>query len=262
MVRSIMLVCAMFLFLCDDNNSVDPEKKTGDLTISIQCEKVGNLGKSRTIELSSLIIELEANSENIIYDTIAISGYGTNTVVKEYFDLTSGKVWNIRCYSIDQNGFTIHEGSDTVTIFPDSTSTLNFALNSMFSMIIASYYPIADSCNRCVLTVDSVILADSIFNSSIVAVGDTVSLTYDYLTASEAGILHNFKMDVYGQMWGADTLLYSGDTSIVVVSGVDSEVSITLNWVGPDIAPDGNIFIVVDLGAISKTIINGEITKD
>lgn len=259
MIRNILLSAILLMAFCIDDNLVIGTDNPGDLKVSVLCNKIGNIGKSREISLTSLIIDLRAPSELRIYDTLTLTGNGAISVSKDYENLASQKQWIVACKSIDQNGLIIHEGSDTITIQPDSTSVLEIDLDAMYSMTVASFYPIADSCNRCVLLSDNVIIADSTFTPADVAVGDTVVLNYDYLSASPTGIRHRLKMDVYGSMWGHDTLLYTGSTYLTVVSGVDSEVIIKLFWVGPYDAPDGKVEITVNLGTIGNNNINGEI---
>lgn len=259
---SLLFMVVAFLSSCSDENGlVDPVETTGTVSLTINCGKVGSVGQ-RAINLEKLTITLEALGEQSVYDTIVLSGNGTSIVSKDYSALASEKEWTITCNTIDQNGVIIHSGSKTATIIPVQTVKVDIALNASYSMLVASFFPIADSCNKCILKIDNSIIRDSLFTPAEVAVGDTVTLEYDYLSASSEGVLHDFMMQVRGPMWGVDTLLYEGDTSFSVVSGIDSDVELILYWVGPDTAPDGAATITVNLGSIGKTTIKGEIKKD
>jgi len=128
-------------------------------------------------------------------------------------------------------------------------------LASICSMLVANFAPIRDSVNRCELRIDSVIKADSLFAKQS-RIGQTIRLLHDYLTTNVA---HRIIMNVYGEMWGLQMLLYTGDTLITALPGLDATYDVNLAWVGPNTPPDGAVSMVVSLGSIGTTTINGQI---
>jgi len=107
---------------------------------------------------------------------------------------------------------------------------------------------------RFVLTVDGAVWGDS----SVVRqarVGDTVKMRHDYLAASSGGTTHAFAVKIYGRLWGIDTLMYSLDTSVSVVSGASRGQSLKLHWVGPKSPPPGSASMSVVVGTVGMLTI-------
>jgi len=96
-------------------------------------------------------------------------------------------------------------------------------------MLKANFFPIRDSVTRCELLVNGTKQDDSSFAKQTL-LGDTVKLSYNYL---DTGAAQRIKLDVYGTMWGFDTLLYTGDTLVTPLSGANASYTVTLRWVGP-----------------------------
>jgi len=108
---------------------------------------------------------------------------------------------------------------------------------------------------RCELLVDGIKVDDSSFAQQG-AVGAAVQLAYDYL---RTGVSQRIAMNVYGNPWGFDTLLYTGDTAIAPLPGINASYTITLRCVGPALPPPGQATMTVVLGAIGTVTLNGEL---
>jgi uncharacterized protein (TIGR02145 family) len=65
-------------------------------------------------------------------------------------------------------------------------------------------------------------------------------------------------MNVYGHYFGVDTLLYTGDTSLSIISGQNSNYQIKLKYVGPA-ALQGAATMAVTLGAVGTITVDGEL---
>jgi hypothetical protein len=128
-------------------------------------------------------------------------------------------------------------------------------------MFVANFYPIRDSVTRCEVTIDT---GDANVDTSFTKqslLGDTVTLSYDYLTASSSGIEHHIELNVYGESSGSDTLLYTGDTTILVRSGEDKKYKVYLHYVGPDTLL-GTTTMVVTLGEVGTITVDGVMFTD
>ncbi len=236
-----------------------PNGESGSANITVKIGNVGSLAKSATIEFAKLCVSLSASGETPIYDTIPISGNGTNTVSKTYGPLASLKTWTLNVHSLDARDSIIHSGSTTFNVLPRQTVTIPVLdLSAHFSMLKANFFPIRDSVTRCELLVDGINVNDSSFAKQSL-IGDTVRLDYDYL---KTNVSQRIKMDVYGSMWGFDTLLYTGDTAITPLPGVNSTYAITLKWVGPSLPPPGQATMTVILGAVGTVTIEGTLKPE
>ena len=260
--QSVLLT--LCLFLCFSCSKVDSptsiSKDAGSATVNIHVGKIGDLSRTHVlarataINLSKLFITLSAHGESTILDTLPLSGNNQAYISKTYGPLASLKQWTLTATSKDQNDSIIHNGTQVFTVQPKQTLDLPaLVLDASYSMLKANFFPIRDSVTRCELLVDGNKVDDSSFAKQSL-IGDTVKLVYDYL---KTNIAQRIKMDVYGSMWGFDTLLYTGDTAITPLPGVNSSYSITLRWVGPALPPAGQATMTVILGSVGTVVING-----
>jgi uncharacterized protein (TIGR02145 family) len=218
---------------------------------------VGALAKTANIALAKLYITLTAPGQTAINDSFTLSGTASTTINNTYSNLASFLTWTLTARSIDSRDSVIHSGSTTFAVQPNQVANVSLSLNALYSMLKANFFPIRDSVTECRLTIDSpTVVRDSVFAKQTL-VGDTVLLAYDYLTASAAGVQHIVKMDVRGNMWGIPYLLYTGQTSISTISGLNQSYTVTLNWVGPNTPPPGQATITVTIGAVGTQIVNG-----
>jgi alpha-tubulin suppressor-like RCC1 family protein len=264
---TILSVLALFSCSKSPNNPVD-RSEPGSATVNIQLGKVGALAKSSAlakstaISLSKLYITLTAQGEPTINDTISLSsGSSQANVTKTYGPLASIKEWTLTAASIDQNDSTIHSGTQTFSVKPKQTLNLpTLALNAIYSMLTANFYPIQDSVTRCQLLVNGSQVAIVSFAKQS-RVGDTipVKLTFDYLRTNVA---QRIKMNAFGDINGVDTLLYSVDTLITPLPGANAFYIVALKWVGPALRPAGQASINVVLGAIGTTTLQGSLQPD
>ena len=251
------VLCAVFLLSCSENPHIplaygDP----GSANVIVSVGKVGALGKIRNIELRTLYISLSAPGETTVRDTFPLSGNGEITISKTYSNLASLlKTWTLTAESRDVDGVVIHSG-DTSFIVPARSSIPVFlSLDARYAMLKANFFPIRDSVTRCEVLVDGVKEDDSSFAKQAL-VGDTVKLSYNYLRTR---VSQRVKLDVYGTMWGFDTLLYTGDTLVNPLPAANVTYSIALRWVGPAAPPPGSATMTVVLGAVGTTTVSGEL---
>jgi hypothetical protein len=246
----------IIFFSCINNPStsvVDPETGTADISICVN--KVGALGKTREIDLENLYIKLYAVDEDTIFDTVSISGHGTSTINRSYNDLVSLlKTWTFSAETRDIKGILIHSGSAQFIVPASDTIAVTLNIDSKYSMLRAHFFPIRDSVTRCELLVeDTSFFKDSTFSKQSLY-GDTVSLSYDYL---QTNVSQRITLNVFGEMWGFDTLLYTSDTLLNPLPGESKNYNITLSWVGPALPPPGSATMSVILGAVGTTTVNG-----
>ena len=229
---------------------------TGQANLSLKLEKVGALRKAAAIEMDTLFIGLTATGEAPVLDTVLLSGNSLQAILKSYPGLASLKTWTLGAIAKDQNGVTVYSGTTEFIVPPNGTANVPLTLAPQFSMLRALFFPIRDSVTQVQVRVDgSLVAAESFAKQS--RLGDTVALTHDYLSASPSGTTHAIRMDVRGDMWGFDTVLYRGNTDITVVSGQDTSYSLTLHWVGPAVPPPGQATITVTLGAVGSVTLEG-----
>jgi len=253
----LTLLSALILFFCSKlpNNSAD-RNDPGSANISISIGKVGSLGKIRNIELSKLYLTLSAPGETTIRDSFSLSGNAGGTYAKTYSNLASLlKTWKLAAESKDIAGNTIHFGSTQFIVPARRIIPVTLNLSARFSMLKANYFPIRDSVTRCELLVNGTKQDDSSFAKQAL-IGDTVRLSYNYL---DTGVAQRIKLNVYGTMWGFDTLMYSGDTLVTPLTGANASYNIVLKWVGPALPPPGQVTMTVVLGAVGSITINGQL---
>ncbi len=251
---SILAMGAILMLVQGCNNSTEPLAITtlGEVNLSIHLSNVGSLSKAATIDLENLYIELN-NGVATVRDTVAVSGNSQTIVSNSYTDLVEGS-WSVKAESRDVNDIVIHSDSTTFTVVPTNTVDVSLSLTSKYSMLVANFVGIADSVSRCELLVDAALVADSSFEAQS-GVGSTLSLSYDYLST---GVEHNIKLDAYGDMWGAEYLLYTGDTTVTVIAGADNNYTINLVWVGPNEVPLGTAAVEITIGPTGTQTVTGD----
>jgi hypothetical protein len=267
-ICSAIILCLILLLSCSVQHQVNYEfsGETGGIELSLYMGKVGALEKTTSIEMTKLYIALSASGQYTVYDTFQLSGGNyERTIGKTYSGLVAtidgqSTEWTLSVTARDQNNRTIYFGDTSFIIQPVDTIDISLYLSARYSMLVANYYPIRDSVTRCVLWIDG----DSIANSSFpkqTLIGHTVSLSYDYLTASPTGISHHIDMNVFGVMAGTEMLLFSGDTTITVFSGEDKTYDVVLGYSGPITTTlVGGITMIVTLGNVGTSTINGQIS--
>jgi photosystem II stability/assembly factor-like uncharacterized protein len=261
-MKNLLFAVAAALFLsCAANPSSTPvaADDNGSAIVSVRIGAVGALAKRADISLARLIVSLSAAGQPTINDTFALSGTSSTTINKTYSNLASLITWTLSARSLDSRDSVIHSGSTTFVVQPRQTASVSLNLDARYSMLKANFFPIRDSVTRCVLLVDGIVKKDSSFARQS-HIGDTVKLAFDYL---KTGVAQRIKMSVYGTMWGLVTLLYTGDTLITAVPGVNATYNVLLKWVGPSLPPSGQGTMSVVLGAAGTVTMNGtlQLTK-
>lgn len=222
------------------------DRSTGDVSLSLHLGPVGVLARSLQMTPNRLVLQFNSGA-TIVRDTIQVAGSGT---VSKNYKLPSQQNWNLLAIGLDQRDSVLYIGSSSFTILANKTTAVSMSLNAKYSSLQVRF-PIIDSLTRFVLTVDGSVWGDS----SVVKqarVGDTIKMDHDYLTASPSGVAHAFGLRIYGQPWGVDTLSYSLDTSVSVVSGNSLGHVFKVHWVGAKTPPPGFADLTVFLGSIGK----------
>lgn len=252
----ISVVISFFIFSCNNGPLTPPSTEdSGGANVNIKVGQAGSLAKTADIEFKKLCMSLSAIGENTIYDTIALSGYGQVIIPKVYTGLASQKTWTLSAHSFDANDSLIHNNSVTFIVRPRQTTTVILDLSARFSMLKATFKPIRDSVTRCELLIDGVNKADSLFAKQSL-IGSSLRLGFDYL---RTGIPQVVVMNVYGDMWGIDTLLYTGSIMLTPISGNNSSFKIDLRWVGPKNPPPGQATMTVTLGPVGTIDVEGDL---
>ncbi len=262
MIRNNLITAGITIGIlsCAQPNTPSPDHSaTGTAEIRVVLNPVGALAKRADIDLSTLNLELYAPGEDTLRDTIAVSGNSSQTISKDYDNLAAlVKQWVLKVEGRDTRDSLIYYGTETFVVPADSTIDISIQLEPMFSMLDASFFPIQDSVTRCELHVDGTpVASESCSIQSLV--GDTVSVSWDYLPASPGGTQHTIGLRAYGKMWGLDTLLYAKDTAITVVSGQLQSLQLFLDWVGPSAPPPGAASMSVSLGAVGTVSIQAHL---
>lgn len=234
-----------------------PPGLAGSANVTIQIGKIGTLSKSATstpMTLCSLYVALTASGETPVNWVTPISGTELITVSRTFTGLAAKPTF-LFAETRDTRNVLIHSSSTSFTIVRKQTLNVNLSLFSNYSILVAKFYPIRDSVNRCILLVDGISRSDSTFAKQT-HLGDTIPLRYDYLGT---GTTHNISLRARGLLWGIDTLLYTCDTALTAIAGVDSPFRVTLKWVGPAKPPPGQSEMFVSVGAIGTVTVQGRI---
>jgi hypothetical protein len=255
MYRFLASLCAMaavFISSCADltNSDRDPTgQPPGSATLSITTGRVGMLAKNADISLARLCVSLSAPDETTLFDTANLTGFNEQTVTLSFNTLASLKTWTFNAYTEDANDSIIHETSTTFRVHPRQTVPVSLSMQARFSMLKVRFFPIRDSVTRCAISVDNTLKSDSSFAKQS-KLGDTVIVGFEYLYTNTS---QRVRFDVFGNMWGFDTLLYTGDTLLNPSPGTNQHYVIRLRWVGPALPPPGQASMVVTVGPVGST---------
>lgn len=255
------LLVSSFLFSgCFSDKVISPAGggAEGAASIVVDVGKVGSLSKaSARIDLAKLRITLSAFGEADVVDTFQLTGSNPVAFAKTYGGLAADKRWTLTARTTDARDSTIHWGVTTFQVEYRKTSMVRLDLASRFSWVTAHFHPIRDSVNKVLLQIDNVVRAQASFPTQA-KVGDTVTLSFDYLEVGR----RNIKMQAHGSWNGTQMLLYAADTNLTVVPGQDAKHWIELKWVGPRLTPTGAASITVALGTAGNVVLNGHLNYD
>lgn len=249
------LVVGAGIYSCDVQSTGSDQTATsgtGHMRTSIDFRPVGMLARAAEMTPTIAVFKYVSNKGETVLDTVEI-GNGQAIHDKE---MLAPRLWTVTVTGFDQRGEILYLGSDTFTIFPSKTREVGMKLDARFSTFLANFV-VADSMTRFVIKVDNETWGDS-----SVAIGtrkgDVIKMPHDYLTASPgAGTDHLFSARVYGQPWHiADTLMYSCDTILPVVSGRNDKYILRLHWVGISAPPPGKAIVNVTLGQVGSVEIS------
>lgn len=241
--------------------------------------KIGSLQKTSVISLSKLIIQITSSAADTVRDTILAGGglsatSSTAQTINKNYDLKSLRTWKLVAKTLDNNDSLIHKDSATTSqLNPADTAVITFSMNAKYSMYEAKFLTIpglisssaagtgTDSLHlkRLVFKLDGSTVIDSTNPSGYFTPGSTITLPYDYVTASVAGINHTVQLLAYTgpgglHFWDSSLPLYNGSIVINTTSGVDLAQPVTLNWVGPT---TGTGKLSITIGKVGKVTVNG-----
>lgn len=237
---------------CGDNPAASKPEPTGAVYAKVLVGEVGSLAKARAINLAKLYLEISAIGEATLKDSFGLSGSGQQTMERIFSDIKV-KTWQAKAWTVDQAGKVIHSDSMTFAVVENDTVDANLNLPAKYSMMVAKFFPISDSATSAKVIVNGVAVADSVFGKN--APFDTLRLFFDYLPASPSpGTPAAIRLDVRGNWVDPDTLLWTGQKTINIISGADINEAINLAWVGPQV---GGVDMTVIIGRVAVVIVNG-----
>lgn len=269
----VMIVSAapIFFMHCGSTPTSSPDhagvsEPSGVVRSSVLLGRVGELGKTATINLQKLILTAisTATPSDTVRDTSTVSGNDAVTVVRTLV-LKPLRTWVINAKTLDAKDSVIHSGATTAFfVKPADTAAVSLNLTSRFSMYQANFNTLPDSINsssagtgkdklnlnRLVLKIDGVIKGDSVLVSGYFSGGQNVSEYFDYITPGS----HTITLEAYGVLHTFNGLLYTGSSTFTVAAGVDDTKSVALNWVGPT---TGTGKLTVTIGKVGKVVVNG-----
>ena len=232
--------------------------KTSGAKIIVSMDAIGSLAKNAdiaAIDLAKMMVIISKDSVETARDSAVLSGITGGQFSYNFSHLEALELYEVAITVRDTTDKITHQGYSSFTPIPGLNIEVPITLNSKYTMIKANFFPIPDSATSITLSIDSLVQDSMSFSKGLHA-GDTLQLTYDYMTT---GVSHDITMRVYGEYWGFPYELYRGDSVVVMESGQDSAMHIVLKWVGPDLPPDGHAEIAVTIGPVGTLVINGEI---
>ncbi|MDD4902386.1 MAG: hypothetical protein PHE24_04580 [Patescibacteria group bacterium] len=255
---SFVLLAAIGVFYnscsCGKGPTASVAEPTGAISAKIFIGPVGFLAKTQAgtaINLTKAYLEIMSGADTL-KDSFDLTGSAQQSKEKIFGDIHV-KTWKAKAWTIDQNKKIIHADSTTFAVVENDTVGVNLNLSANYSMFVAKIFPISDSATSVEVYVNGVLVADSVFGKN--ASFDTLRSYFDYLPASPTpGTSATIKINVRGDWVDADTLLWTGQKVINVISGVDLNESINLAWVGPQV---GGVDITVIIGKVATVIVDG-----
>ncbi len=225
--------------------------ETGAVAVDITLGKIGLLAKTTTIEMKKCIIDIVVKETDSVFltDTSELEGFGETSVKRTFLELTAPEDYILAVTTLDENDKEIHRGSKEFSTIPADTVDVAIDLDAKYSMLNVSFNNLPDSVTAVQLGITEVDTLDTAF---VAGEEDTVTLSYDYLAADTEGVEYELSLRASGSFYGNDTVLYAADTTVIARTGVDSNYTVTLKWVGPDI-PHGAAEITVTIGAVGVT---------
>lgn len=237
------------------NPAASESQGHGALDMNVELERTMTLAKAAEINLARLVVTLSAAGVDSLFDTLKVTGNGKASASKTYTGLASGKHWRLRVKSLDRKDSVVHSGTTVFEVLPRQTVKVSLPLHSRFTMLRAAFHPLKDSVNRCAIFVDDRLVADTTFKRASVS-GDTVVLPFDYLHTE---VWHKIRLAAYGRVWGVDTVLYSGDTTVKTQPGQEAAFKLTLNGTGYALAAHGAAAMEVSIGKAGRFSVQAEL---
>lgn len=224
--------------------SSTPTERSGRVSLRIDVGSIGVLARSASMKPTKLVLRFLSTGVPAVLDTILAPKGGE--LLKDY-SLSGGRQWALEVTDYDQRDSVLHAGTETFRIGFDSTTNIKMSLDARYSSFVMKF-PVVDRGSRVSIGVDGANWCDTTWAG--VLGGDTLKVQRDYLTASVSGVSHTFSLKVSGDRGDKDTVLYSLDTSIQILSGESRGHSLTLRWVGPSSVRKGNAALSVSLGSV------------
>lgn len=254
MRKLLALSCALFalgLSSCNDQQLTSSSPATpsgeGKVALNIKLGAVGVLARSAEMIPTTLLINIAPEydySLGSVQDTIQIGG---SQSIRSSYELATG-YYMISTTGLDQRGEVLYSGSSWMYVYDQQTTTVSLHLDALYSSIKVGF-PVVDSLGRFTFAVDGNVWGDSSVDWKTRS-GDTVVMSYDYLTAQYN--YHQFTLKAFGATDSGESLLYQLDTALYVYPGQLQDVVFTLHWVGDGVPPGNRTNLTVSLGAVGQ----------
>ncbi|MGL1934965.1 MAG: hypothetical protein OCD01_08090 [Fibrobacterales bacterium] len=248
------LVSLLSIVGCSDNLSLlsaQSSDQTGSATLTVDVAQVGILAKVSQFEMDELVVTLSAQGEEAIIKKYQVRSRGGDDVVTDFEGLASFKNWTVTAYTVDNAGVVIHSGATSFYVEPESVTEVVLDLDASYSGLVATVSELPDSVTAISLIVDGVVV-------DVVEKGETLALSYDYLTVDNT---HEVVLVAQGVMWGVAMDLYEGSVVVEPTSGVDQDYTLHMAWVGAEEPPTGSGALEINIGTVGTESIETTFEK-
>lgn len=254
----------LLLASCSKNaiSTISQGEEVGLVNLSILIGPKGGVkrGKNRQVDsllLSKLILEVKSDPLTITYlDTLEIrEGVGDTSKV---YELPIEFDWSVTARIIGNDGLATHASKST----PIDLTTSGSDTVTLYLPAIVSYFKIGfqapNGGRRAILSIDGV----PVDTAYMTTMGEFIELSYPRMEATEEGMLHSVRLDVYGDLMGyTDTLLYRGDTTVIAKSGVEFQAPLHLAYIGPGSENYSDFSFNVQVGIIGNIVFDAKLEE-
>lgn len=244
--RILSLLAAGLLAGCDSPNTLqltsgEPSASPGEggvVRLQLDPGPVGVVaGRSMETTWKSILIHFEeidssdCSTGRERFDTLFLRG--SETVVQEY-RFEPGTRWRVSA-KVDVDSRTLFEGNTVFAVDPGRPVDVSISMSALFS-VGRFRVPVVDSMTKFIMYIDRQPKIEYIVAKQT-RVGETLEFELNDLPADNYGRLYYFDIQLVGEMWGREVVLYRMTNAIQIVSGQSQLISMDLVWVGPTAPP-------------------------